>query len=313
MKSLFSLITLMFLTLCSKAQNQPNSQIERPDSILVKVHLNGGDERMGYLVELDQEKVVLWTDVLGRISIPKYAVKYIEELNEDDLIPASERTPHYSGRYHLLCNGLPQYKGAKTRSFTLGSIDYQWAKSERLTVGVVGSYALTAIGNVNYSVPLLKNLYGSVGGHLGLSYALGGIFVPYASITYGTAKANITLGGGFAHISFWSWDGEFTPQAFAAATIPVGKKVQWVTETFWTKRQNFSETYIIDGIPETTYESSYGTGYGTTAIRIPLKNSNCIQIGLIAGFSTWTDYYIPNENYVEAVGALPLISYSKSW
>lgn len=327
MKTIITIAAFIAIHIALSAQTQYESQYMELDSTFVSVRMSGDKEKVGYLVEQDQDYLVLWTDLLGRIRIPKYEVERIEEVNEETYVADKDQVPHYSGRYHLLFNGLPQREGSSTLGITAASIDYQYSLSNRTTAGVVGSWlALSAIASLKHSFPLRDKLYLNVGGYAGGGY-VGFVALPYVTATYGTERANITFGGGFSFASYESWDGEWSGTFMAAATIPLGDRVQWVTEGVWVlprKQTGGYEWLNANGEYEgyTSEYTSYGLGYVISAIRIPLAKNNQLQVGLQIGVDQWSykDSYYGGEYDGESYSAsytdympLPLISYSKSW
>lgn len=327
MKTIITITAFLAIHFGLSSQTQFESQYMELDSTFVSIRMSGDKEKVGYLVEQNQDYLVLWTDLLGRIRIPKYEIERIEEVNEETYVADKDQAPHYSGRYHLLFNGLPQKKGSSTLGLTVASADYQYSSTEYTTVGAVGSwFALSAIASMKHSVPLKDKLYLNMGAYAGGGY-VGLVALPYISATYGTERANVTLGGGFSFASYESWDGEWSATFMAAATIPMGDRVQWVTEGVWVlpKSQSYSYSWQDsngDQVGYTEEFSTYGMGYLISAIRIPLGKSNQLQVGLQLGIDQWsyTDTYYGGEYAGEYYSAsytdympLPLVSYSKSW
>jgi len=300
MKQVIVLTFLMFVTVGLKAQTQYASQYMELDSTFVSIKMFDNKEKIGHLVEQNEDYLVIWTEVLGRVQIPKYLVDRIEEVDEVTYVAVEDRIPHYSGRYHLLFNGLPQRKGSSTLGLTIASADYQYSLDENTTLGIIGSWlGLGAMASFKHSEQIAKNLYGTLGIYAGGFWVSEGFVLPYISMTYGNERANVTFGGGLSYIGYETSASKWSPSLFAAATIPLGERVQWVSEGAWAMPQTIESRYYDD-------YSIYGLGYIISAFRFPLKNNAQVQAGMQIGYDEY-------QGKVYAVGALPLLSYSKSW
>ena len=107
----------------------------------------------------------------GQISIPKYQIKEMKELGQDDLSAKGEyiAPESFATRYFITTNGLPLEKRESYILWSLWGPDFEFGVTKDLSVGLMTSW----IG-----VPIIGSIKGSIKLGPKASMALGGIFAP---------------------------------------------------------------------------------------------------------------------------------------
>lgn len=194
---LFSLIT------ADKAQAQVSNSI---DSNKVYVIIkNDGSEFIGKIISSDMREVIMETQKLGAIAIPKHEIKEIKLLQTGDLGVAGGFIPNepFATRYFITTNGLPIAKGESYITYNWFGPDIQYGLADNLGVGVITSWiGSPIIFTSKYSFEIDKNVNGAVGLLLGTGgYASSfGLAIPYGSLTLGNRKSNVTASLGYGSI-----------------------------------------------------------------------------------------------------------------
>ncbi len=188
---------------CLSAQNKERTT----QSKTVLVTLTDGIEVQGEVINDDDKEILLFTENVGRVSIPKYKIRSIESLATDrkgKIIP-KEHDPTFATRYFLTTNGMSIPKGEVQAMFALAGFDINYGVTDKISVGLMTSYfAIPIIGNVKYSEQLKENVHISAGVLLGTgswaSFNSRGA-LPYGAITFGDKKSNINFSAGYGAAS----------------------------------------------------------------------------------------------------------------
>lgn len=190
------IIPLIILFLSSISFSQVE---ERKKSLVVK---NDGTEYIGTILKQDAREVLLLTDKLGEIYIPKHEIKSITELRNEDYYGE-----HYLGenifatRYFLTTNGLPMKKGDSYAMIQLFGAEYQAAVIDNLTIGGLTSWiGVPVIGSAKYAINISDNFHAAVGILAGSgswaaldSYGV----LPFGALTLGNNKYNVNISAGY--------------------------------------------------------------------------------------------------------------------
>ncbi|MBI9034237.1 MAG: hypothetical protein JEZ03_07180 [Bacteroidales bacterium] len=251
-----SLISLGILILFStKAWAQADSvQQDVPKWFLI-VTFDGG-EFLGTILSEDAKEVLIVTKEGEQISIPKYQIKQKKEVSSNELSLKGEYLPEplFATRYFITTNGLPMKKGSRYILWNWYGPDFQFGVSDHVGVGIMTSWlGIPIIGTVKYSHQFSEKTSIAVGTLAGIgSWAAPdfGILLPYGSFTFGDARNNITLSGGYG--SIWT-EGNVEGNALVsiAGTTALGSKVSFVFDSFlvpFVGTENSTVGLLIPGI-----------------------------------------------------------------
>ncbi|MCB0395077.1 MAG: hypothetical protein KDD36_00395 [Flavobacteriales bacterium] len=198
---------------------------------------NDGTKYVGKIISDDARELLLETEKVGQIYIPKHEIKEVKKIESGQLSKAGEFIADdlFATRYFISTNGLPVAKGESYILWNLYGPDFQFAVSDHVTVGVLTSwFAVPIIGSVKYSASLSEYVHVGVGGLLGtLSYIRPswGMALPYGTLTLGNKRANISVSGGYGG---YFGDGESGGRAlFAVAGLAkINTKFSFVFDSF---------------------------------------------------------------------------------
>lgn len=275
---IFNTLLVFSFILFSAYFNTAISQIEedsvrKVDNKIYVVETSDGTIFMGTIIHQDSKEILILTKDRGEISIPKYQVKSIKELDPKQVNSKGEFVPNevFSTRYFITTNALPLEKGENYILWNLFGPDFHWGVGKNFGLGIMTSWiGMPIIGTAKYSIKLGEKTSLGLGLLAGTgSWALprfGGV-LPFGVLTLGDRKANINISGGYGYMSFGfrnnssaSFSGG-TALASIAGMVKVGKKFSLVFDSF-----------IIPGIGYKTvtdynnYNPTTGT-YGTKVVR----------------------------------------------
>ncbi len=165
-------------------------------------------EYIGHIIKDDGREVLINTEKLGKIYIPKADIRSIEKISDTKAII---RGDYYSAgpfvtRYAFTTNALPLRKGSNYAKLNLYGPEVHFALTNNFSLGIMSTWAISpfiVVGKYGFNTKNPKLNY-SVGTLLGNSGYInnmktwGGLH--FGNITYGTPKDNITLGAGFGYV-----------------------------------------------------------------------------------------------------------------
>lgn len=231
LKSTFTLLILLLST-------QSYAQKDTLKVKLFVVTTNDGGEFIGEIISEDAKDLIIKTKDKGEVSIPKYQIKERKALESSDLNQFGEYIPAevFSTRYFLTTNGLPIEKGESYVQWNLWGPDFELGVAKNFSVGLMTTWlANPVIANAKYCIPLNKKTSLGVGTLIGTTtwfYSGGlGLALPYASLTSGDRKSNISFSAGYGAVMF---DEEASGRMLlsGAGMTKVGKKVSLVFDSF---------------------------------------------------------------------------------
>ena len=210
------------------------------DSRMVVIVLNDGTQKVGYFISEDGKDGVIETATLGRVSIPKYQIKEVREMNEA-LSKNEQRWAQepYQNRYFFTFNGIPKRGNRNYLKISPIGIDAQFGLNDDVQVGGFTSWlGAPIIGNIQGRFDLGKTTHGAAGVYIGTSSwlgftgdAAGFLALPYASITLGDASSNFMFGYGYGYVNFPNIGAEGGANLFMlGGTTRLGSKASFVFE-----------------------------------------------------------------------------------
>jgi len=231
---LATFLVLISLITADKAQAQVSNTI---DSNKVYVIIkNDGSEFIGKIISSDMREVVMESQKLGAIAIPKHEIKEMKLLKNGDIGLSGSFVPNepFATRYFITTNGLPIAKGESYITYNWFGPDIQYGLADNLGVGVITSWiGSPIIFTTKYSFEVSKNVNAAVGFLLGTSGWVGnlGFAVPYGSFTLGDRKSNLTASLGYG--SIWGIDANGGRAIVSIAGMrKVSKSISLVFDSF---------------------------------------------------------------------------------
>jgi hypothetical protein len=256
--NVFALVTSMTLLPQTLHAQVDSTQSEQ---VLHRVVKFDGREYIGVLLSDDGREVLIETEQLGKIYIPKADIESIALAKTDDsLIRGKFReSGPFTTRYYFTNNALPIRKGEHYVMVHLYGPEVHFAVADRLSVGIMATWIASPIGlAVKYAIPTANDrLNFSVGsivlssGYLFQSQGFGGLH--WASASYGRPGKNFTISGGYAYADL-GFDNRHDlpdlrdrvrqgPVLGVAALLPVGEKASFLFDsmTFLTVHHNYHD------------------------------------------------------------------------
>jgi hypothetical protein len=176
------------------------------------IHLvikNDNAQFIGVIIFEDAREVIIRTENLGEVAIPKHEIKEIREIAEGSFregVFIGEEL--FATRYFLTTNGLPVKKGDSYIQWNLFGPDFQFGVADNFGIGVMTSWiAIPIIGTAKYSRQLGEKTSLAIGGLLGTgSWAQPdfGIMLPFVALTLGDRSHNINISAGYGLVFYSS-------------------------------------------------------------------------------------------------------------
>lgn len=252
---------------------EPTGQAETSAPKVFVIVKHDGARFYGHILSQDAREVLIETEELGQVYIPRHEIREIREVASRELDERGVYVPGevFSTRYFITTNGLPVQKGENYILWNLYGPDFQFGVSENLGLGVMTSWiGYPIVGSAKYTIPL-KNDW-----HLGLGMLLGtgswGIpdflgALPFGAITYGDRVKNFTFSAGYAGLrykeeiyeynqNYWDYSENYREETrhegsflfSASGMFKVGRTLSIVFDSFYLpagpeRTETFQNTY----------------------------------------------------------------------
>lgn len=247
------------LAMCVAGMISTLSAQDYADSLGVqkyRITKQDGGVLVGKMRKNDAVEVILVTDNIGEVVIPKHVIREIKALQEDDFLKdGSIRANNgFHTRYFLTTNGFGLKKNESYVQWNLYGPDFQVAINDRITAGLVTSWiGVPLIGSVKTTFPVGEGVRMGVGALAGTgSYAAPSFFftLPFAAVTVGDQRRNFNFSGGYGLVGYqrFSTGGFITSIGGAAELTP---KLAFVFDSFFLMNQAggpLSAGFIIPGL-----------------------------------------------------------------
>jgi hypothetical protein len=198
---LFILLGFWAMPNNSLAQDQ-TTQVQQDSTQTYVITKNDGAQYIGRIISQNAREVVIETEKLGKIVIPKHEIKSIEKY--DPSMSSIGGTKRFGTRYFITTNGLPVKKGESYVQWNLFGPDFQFALGDQFGAGIMTTWlGVPVIGTAKYNINLGKKLNLGIGTMLGtFSWAnpSGGFVLPFGAVTYGDYDQNINFSAGYGAI-----------------------------------------------------------------------------------------------------------------
>lgn len=206
MKKRFALI-LLFFSLCALPQlSFAQAEVDSTRQLYVVIKSNG-TEYICHILSDDGREVLIETDKLGKVYIPKADIKEIRPLQQKKDLFQNKFSPNnpFTTRYSFTTNALPVNKGENYYQLNLYGPEFHFAVTDRLNLGVMSSWLGSPIAfAAKYTIPTQNpKLNFSVGtimansGYIMNFSRFGGLH--FGNVTFGDRDNNLTLAAGILH------------------------------------------------------------------------------------------------------------------
>ncbi len=228
-----------------------------------------GGQFVGTIISQDAKEVLIDTKDRGQVSIPKYQISEIREVSKKELSATGNYIPEevFATRYFITTNGLPIEKGDSYILWNLWGPDFEFGIGKNVGVGVMTSwFGVPIIGSIKYTINLAPKVNMALGGLLGTGSWVEpgfGLAVPYAALTFGDRKSNISFTGGYGAV-FYEGNNNGRALFSVAGMTKVSKKVSLVFDSFIAPKGNNDNSFslIIPGIRlQTARNSTFQFGF----------------------------------------------------
>ena len=200
---LFAFLVFVLTVKLSFAQTTPTDSV-----VVIKVEKFNGVTYSGKLISDDGRELLLETNNIGRIFIPKNEIKTIseEKIRGKNVVNESADYFAFNTRYAFTNNALPIKKGDHYASISWYGPEVHFAVSKGFSVGVMSTWlAVPVILALKYTFPTKnEKLHFSLGSLLGSSsYAnnfkgFGGL--QWMTGTYGNTINNFSISLGYGYL-----------------------------------------------------------------------------------------------------------------
>ncbi len=268
--TLFSLLFIGLPNILAAQEGSDTTTVSYKMYVVVK---NDGTEYVGQILKQDSREVLIKTDKLGEIYIPKHEIKEIREIEniKEYKSGVSFRENRMASRYYLTTSAIPLGKGNDYFRLTYFLLEAQFALGDNFSLGVM----TTPVGAPIVLTPKfgyeVADKFHLGGGLLfgSLSWTrpdYGGLF-GYGLATYGTKNHNVTLGAGYG---FVYGDGNVSGQN--APLISMGSHLRIGSSAFF----NFEALIVVN--------SDFALGALIPGVRWVTKKQNVWDFGFTGGF-----------------------------
>jgi hypothetical protein len=206
MKNLLFLILFFSLINFSFSQIVNSTSTDTNTYVIIK---NDGSEYMGKIINDDGREVLIMTQKLGKIYIPKSDIRTITKVLDKKSIVGGEFYSEgpFTTRYAFTTNALPIKKGENYALVNLYGPEVHFAVTDHLNIGIMSTWAASPlVFAAKYTIPTKnEKLNFSVGTLMGTSgyfnnfNGYGGLH--FANMTFGDRKNNFTFSAGYGYIS----------------------------------------------------------------------------------------------------------------
>ena len=234
---LFIAVLALAIPAFNTSAQDPVTTVESKVKKLFIVVKNDGTEFIGYIISQDEREVLIETENIGRVFIPKHEIREIRELGQKDMRAGSYLgSSVFSTRYFLTTNGLSLKKGDNYALLNLYGPEAHFAIADNLTLGGLTTWiGVPLVASIKYSIHVNENFHLGMGVLAGtLSwYDFGSVgALAYGSVTLGNSTNNLTVSGGFAGVTDGADVSGSAPLFSVAGMVKLGKNVSFVGDSF---------------------------------------------------------------------------------
>lgn len=245
---------------------------------LKRVLKNDGNSYTGIILEDSPREILLQTEAIGKIYIPKHEIASIETVVEAEGGIAKELGEDlFATRYVFTTNGLPLRKGDSYALLNLWGPDVQYAVADNFSVGIISTWlASPLILSVKKSITLdkknslavgaLAGIPGSISlfnGNGGLFNGFAGAVLPFAGYTRGGRASNFTVSGGYAYVGVSGSGGAGAAMFSIAGLHKISKRTSFVFDSmFFIPKGGESVMLFMPGLRFNSRKRMYERAFG---------------------------------------------------
>lgn len=294
-------ISLFFLGSYSYGQTEDTTKV------IHRIEKHDGVIYVGEILSDDGREVLVMTQELGKIYIPKSEIKsmkIIEDYEVKSLTGNFREVGPFTTRYYFTNNALPIEKGEDYAMVHLYGPEAHFAVGDNFSLGVMSTWIASPIGvAAKYSIPTknekINLAIGTImfsSGYLWNAQGWGGLH--WMNITYGKPGQNINFSAGYGYVDApWSRRHDLEsgidrlqggPVLSIGGIAPVGKRASFIFDSMIiiSEQRNYQTVYPnavgYDNQPPFTI---YNSGIKTTAVLMPgmrfqKSDDRCFQVAL---------------------------------
>jgi hypothetical protein len=267
---------------------------------MYKVTKQNGVVFVGKILSRDAREILIETEELGLVYIPKHEISEIIVIEEGQKVDGGGL---FGTRYFLTTNGFPVMKGENYVQWNIFGPDFQFGVADHFGMGIMTSWVgIPIIGTAKYSRHLSKNVSGGIGflgGTGSWAFPQYGLLLPFGFLTFGDRINNINFSAGygalFTEASEWVLtdpteqgytngfeentysQGESRPLFSIAGMFKINSKFSFVFDSFLMLKGKDREVQRIDS--EWNPDTGLGTFFITTETE-PTQSLLVISPGL---------------------------------
>lgn len=182
--------------------NESYAQAQQDTSaVRYRITKQNGASFVGKILSRDAREILVETNDVGLVYIPKHEIDKITEIKSDE---DTEQGGLFATRYFLTTNGFNINKGDNYVQWNLFGPDFQFGVADNFTLGVMTSWVgIPIIGTAKYGGRISDKLYGGagfLGGTGSWAFPEYGLALPFGFITRGDRTNNINLTAGYGLI-----------------------------------------------------------------------------------------------------------------
>jgi hypothetical protein len=211
---------------CTLSAQEQGSDTTKQLFVVTK---HDGVQYIGLILSDDGREVLLETEMLGKIYIPKQEIRSIVAVENTDTIVNGEYrgTGPFTTRYVFTTNALPIRKGENYAMINLYGPEVHFAVADNFNLGVMSTWGASPLmlatkysfktkkETVNFSIGTLIG----TSGYLNIFRGYAGLH--FANVTIGNRQSNITLSAGYGYFA-------------------TGSRVTWVEEGTYYSENPYS-------------------------------------------------------------------------
>ena len=243
MKKIVALLILFFGFTAVQSIEAQVSQTAEIDTNTYVIIRNNGNELIGKIISDDGREVLIQTEMLGKIYVPKSDIRSIKKIDvSKDVVNGEYRARGpFTTRYQFTTNSFPIEKGENYAVVNLYGPEVQFSITNRFSIGVLSTWIASPIAiALKYTFPTTnEKLNFGVGTILGSSgyfnqgRSFGGLH--WGMVTYGDRMNNVTLSVGYSYLrtgtnfgntlykpgTYAAVEDQYNPGYYTFATLPV--------------------------------------------------------------------------------------------
>jgi hypothetical protein len=209
-------------------------QTESRDSSKYEIIKHDGAKYIGYILSDDGREILLFTDNLGKIYIPKSDIKTIRKIDSKTDYAGGKYVGEgiLTTRYQFTTNAFPIKQGEHYAALNLYGPEVHFSVADNFSVGVMSTWiASPFVLALKYTVKTgnekLNFGFGTLlGSTLFLNQARGFGGLHWAMATYGDRRNNVTLSAGYGYFNFDFFTRRFAPTGtFPNGNLPEGNRL----------------------------------------------------------------------------------------